>query len=68
MNNTYLVIPFKGLETAKSRLSPLLPPDARQKLSLAMLLDVITAAKKSKMFKKILIVTTDRKFKVSYKG
>ncbi|MEM4446665.1 MAG: 2-phospho-L-lactate guanylyltransferase [Candidatus Jordarchaeales archaeon] len=68
MNNTYLVIPFKGLETAKSRLSPFLPPDARQKLSLAMLLDVITAAKKSKMFKKILIVTTDRKFKVSYKG
>lgn len=68
MNEIYLVIPFKGLETAKSRLSPFLPPDVRQKLSLAMLLDVVAAAKKSKLFKEILIVTADRNFKVPCKG
>ncbi len=59
MNGIYLLIPFKGLNTSKSRLSSVLPLSERRKLSLAMLLDVITVARKSKLLDKIYIVTPD---------
>lgn len=68
MNNVHLVIPFKGLDAAKSRLSPFLSLSERRKLSFAMLLDVINVAKRSGIFKEIHIVTPDFSIASSLKG
>ncbi|MEM3663240.1 MAG: 2-phospho-L-lactate guanylyltransferase [Candidatus Jordarchaeales archaeon] len=68
MNNIHLVIPFKGLDAAKSRLSPFLSLSERRKLSFAMLLDVIGIAKRSEIFKEIHIVTPDLSIVNSLKG
>jgi len=59
MDNIHLIIPFKGLDMAKSRLSPFLSPNERRKLSLAMLLDVLVSSKKSGAFTEIHVVTPD---------
>lgn len=68
MSNIHLIIPFKGLDAAKSRLSFFLSKDERRKLSFAMLLDVIAAAKESEVFKEIHVVTPDLSLAIPLEG
>ncbi len=67
MKNLHLIIPFKGVGKAKSRLSPSLPHPERQKLSLAMLLDVIDVAVATGSFDGIHVVTPDRDLTLPFK-
>lgn len=53
------VVPFKTLEEAKSRLSPVLSPADRRALALAMLDDVLTALGKSHTVTQIVVTASD---------
>ena len=53
------IVPFKGLRTAKSRLSPALPDRARMEIALAMLLDVVEACLSSTAISRTVVVTPD---------
>jgi 2-phospho-L-lactate/phosphoenolpyruvate guanylyltransferase len=55
----WLVVPVKDSAAAKQRLAPVLPPDLRQALALAMLEDVLAAAAKVRALAGRLLVTTD---------
>ena len=52
------VIPVKALSEAKSRLGPVLDPERRQELVLDMLKNVLSAVRRSRV-RKILVVTCD---------
>jgi 2-phospho-L-lactate guanylyltransferase len=54
------IVPVKDLSKAKERLSSLLPQDVRTGLAYAMLEDVLTALKGSRLLDRIFIVTMDR--------
>jgi 2-phospho-L-lactate guanylyltransferase len=55
------IVPVKGLDGAKTRLAPLLPPDERARLVLEMLERVLDACRESAAIARTLLVTPDRK-------
>jgi len=55
----WAVVPVKERDRAKERLAPLLPPELRRKLALAMLEDVLTALAASVGLAGLLVVTLD---------
>lgn len=61
---TVAIVPVKGLDQAKSRLSGRLDPAARKRLVLAMLGDVITALTGCRVISGIIVVTPDREVEV----
>ncbi len=56
---TMAVVPVKGLDQAKQRLGPALGPDARRKLMLAMLDDVLVTLSRVPAISGVLVVTRD---------
>jgi 2-phospho-L-lactate guanylyltransferase len=56
----FAIVPVKDLSKAKERLSSVLPQDVRTDLAYAMLEDVLTALKGSRLLDRILVVTMDR--------
>jgi 2-phospho-L-lactate/phosphoenolpyruvate guanylyltransferase len=56
----WAVVPVKERDRAKERLAPLLPPDMRQALALAMLEDVLTALGPAAGLAGIILVTVDQ--------
>ncbi len=56
---TFGIVPVKDLSKAKERLSSVLPQKHRTTLAYAMLEDVLTALKSSKLLDRIFIVTLD---------
>lgn len=52
-------MPLKVLKGSKTRLSPILGPAERTKLTLAMFRDVLSALKKSEMIRSITVVSAD---------
>ncbi len=57
---TMAIVPVKGLDQAKSRLSGRLDAAARRRLVLAMFADVVTALKGCSAVSQIIVVTPDR--------
>lgn len=57
----FVIVPVKDLSKAKDRLSSLLPQEQRTDLAYAMLEDVLSALKGSKLADRKLIVTLDTK-------
>ena len=55
--SVWAIVPFKGAENAKRRLSPQLSSDARSRLALAMLYDVLEALAESKSVDGILLTS-----------
>lgn len=55
--SVWAIVPFKGAENAKRRLSPQLSADARSRLALAMLYDVLEALADSKSVDGILLTS-----------
>jgi 2-phospho-L-lactate/phosphoenolpyruvate guanylyltransferase len=55
----WAVVPVKERDRAKERLAPLLPPEMRQALALAMLEDVLTALASASGLAGLLVVTVD---------
>ena len=55
----WAVVPVKERDRAKERLAPLLPPEMRQSLALAMLEDVLTALTSAAGLAGLLVVTVD---------
>ncbi len=55
----YILIPVKKLSEAKSRLSPVLDKNSRQKLSLSMLLDVLSVATRVVDPENVIVVSSD---------
>ena len=55
----WAVVPVKERDRAKERLAPLLPPEMRQALVLAMLEDVLTALTSAAGLAGLLVVTVD---------
>jgi 2-phospho-L-lactate guanylyltransferase len=68
----YAVVPVKNLADSKRRLSPVLSPQERRKLTLAMLEDVLAAVKAAKMDKVVVtgedteVQATAEKFGTAY--
>ena len=56
---TFVIIPVKGLDEAKSRLSPLLFDNERKEFCLKMLEDVLVAVKTMKDVQQTLVVSAD---------
>jgi 2-phospho-L-lactate/phosphoenolpyruvate guanylyltransferase len=56
----WAVVPVKERDRAKERLAPLLPPNTRQALALAMLADVLTALAAASGLAGLLVVTVDQ--------
>lgn len=56
----WAVVPVKERDRAKERLAPLLPPDMRQALALAMLDDVLSALAAASGLAGVIVVTVDR--------
>jgi 2-phospho-L-lactate/phosphoenolpyruvate guanylyltransferase len=56
----WAVVPVKERDRAKERLAPLLPPEMRQSLTLAMLEDVLTALTSATGLAGLIVVTVDR--------
>ncbi len=56
----FAIVPVKDLSKAKERLSSVLPQDVRTDLAYAMLEDVLTALKGSRLLDRKFIVTMDR--------
>jgi 2-phospho-L-lactate/phosphoenolpyruvate guanylyltransferase len=56
----WAVVPVKERDRAKERLAPLLPPDMRQALALAMLADVLSALAAASGLAGLIVVTVDR--------
>jgi 2-phospho-L-lactate/phosphoenolpyruvate guanylyltransferase len=57
----WAVVPVKELERAKMRLAPLLPPESRQALMLAMLEDVLEALAATPGLAGLAVVTVDQR-------
>ena len=57
--NLWAVVPVKERVSAKERLAPILRPEARQALALAMLEDVLTAVTAARGIAGLLVVTVD---------
>jgi 2-phospho-L-lactate guanylyltransferase len=57
---TFGIVPVKDLSKAKERLSSILPQSHRTTLAYAMLEDVLTAVKNSKLLDRIFVVTLDQ--------
>ena len=55
-----VIIALKRLSAAKSRLSSLFPPDVREQVVLAMLLDTVAAATGADAVRSVTVVTPDR--------
>jgi hypothetical protein len=55
----WAVVPVKERDRAKERLAPLLPPEMRQALALAMLEDVLAALTSAAGLAGLLVVTVD---------
>ena len=55
--SVWAIVPFKGAENAKRRLSPQLSSDARSRLALAMLYDVLEALAESRSVDGILLTS-----------
>jgi 2-phospho-L-lactate guanylyltransferase len=55
----WLIIPVKSLSLVKSSMQGYLSPDERRRLVIAMLSDVLAAAKKSKTIEKICVLSPD---------
>ena len=55
----YALVPVKELSQAKERLAPLLSPDERQTLAVAMLDDVLSALEQASGLERIALVTRD---------
>ena len=53
----WAVVPLKNIRQAKQRLAPLLTPDERSQLMLAMISDVLTALTKAPGLAGILLVS-----------
>ena len=56
----WAVVPVKERDRAKERLAPLLPPEMRQALALAMLDDVLAALAAASGLAGVIVVTVDR--------
>jgi 2-phospho-L-lactate guanylyltransferase len=56
---TWAIVPVKALADAKQRLACVLPPQARRRLMLAMLEDVLAALRQVEAIDEVLVVTTD---------
>src|SRR5262245_36308370 len=56
---TYAIVPVKALALAKRRLAPVLPEDARRRLVLAMLEDVLAAIQGVRAIERVVVVTPD---------
>src|SRR5262245_51042941 len=56
---TYAIVPVKALALAKRRLAPVLPADARRRLVLAMLQDVLAAIAGVRAIERVVVVTPD---------
>lgn len=56
----FALVPVKALAWGKSRLSALLAEEARQAVSRAMLMDVLTCLRQSSSVDKIAVVSSDR--------
>jgi len=56
----HVVVPVKALTKSKTRLSSILSPKERAALTIAMLADVLSAVKKSRMIDSITVVSPDR--------
>jgi len=56
---TFVIVPVKRLDMAKSRLSTILTPNERRELALAMLTDVIQASIEAKSVDKVIVVSSD---------
>jgi 2-phospho-L-lactate guanylyltransferase len=59
MSGTWALVPFKRLDRAKRRLAPLLPEEARGRLSLAMVADVLAALAEVEDIERILLVSSE---------
>lgn len=57
----WVVVPVKDLSRAKRRLSPRLEPAERRSLAVAMLRDVLEAARSARGVEGVLVITDDRK-------
>jgi len=55
----FAIVPVKDLSKAKERLSSILPQDVRTELAYAMLEDVLTALRGSKLLDRVFVVTMD---------
>jgi 2-phospho-L-lactate guanylyltransferase len=53
------IVPFKGLDGAKTRLAALLPPEERARLALEMLERVLVACEGASSIRRTLLVTPD---------
>lgn len=56
---TWAIVPVKSLEHAKQRLKAVLPLEARRKLMLVMLQDVLATLRQVEMLAPVLVVTPD---------
>ncbi len=56
---TWAIVPVKALGEAKQRLAGVLPPEARRRLALAMLRDVLAALAQVERVARVLVVTPD---------
>jgi 2-phospho-L-lactate/phosphoenolpyruvate guanylyltransferase len=56
----WAIVPFKGFEFAKQRLSPFFTPEFRRSLTMAMLEDVLDALVDTPGIQEVLLVTRDR--------
>lgn len=59
MSGIWALLPFKGARGAKRRLAPLLGPEEREALVLAMLRDVLAALTRSPQLAAVLLVSRD---------
>jgi len=55
----YAIVPFHECSVAKTRLASLLDKEERAQLSLTMLLDVLTALRRTRRFAEVVLVTRD---------
>lgn len=58
--STWVIIPIKRLDEAKSSLRRVFSPDERRRLVLAMLADVINAARQASSISRVAVVSPDR--------
>jgi len=58
--SVHAIVPVKVLRKSKTRLSSILQPKERTELTIAMLMDVLSALRKSRMIDSIIVVSADR--------
>lgn len=62
----YAIVPLNVLSKSKARLSPILNPDERKQLTVAMLKDVLSALKKTRRVHSITVVSADTQARRSF--